>query len=108
MYKIKYLPIARQDIIETIQYIAEKLQAPQAAHNLMNELTANIKILEKSPYIYRVYQLPASLKYEYRAMPVKNYIIFYTVLEKQKTVEIHRMIYNKRNMIVLLEKNDTP
>ena len=26
MYKIKYLPIARQDIIETIQYIAEKLQ----------------------------------------------------------------------------------
>jgi plasmid stabilization system protein ParE len=34
----------------------------------------------------------------YRAMPVKNYIVFYMVCEEKKTVVIHRVLYARMNL----------
>ena len=104
MYEVVYLPIAVQDIADIARYVTEKLKAPQAAQNLLNSLSENVEILRKSPYLFRVYPLIKATSFEYRAIPVKNYIVFYTVLEESRTVEIHRMIYNKRNIAALFEK----
>ena len=80
MYKIEYLPSALDDLKEIIGYIAHTLQNQKAAENLL-------------------------LIHEYRKLLVKNYFIFYWVDEKEKTITIARVIYARRNIGNLLEKN---
>jgi len=41
------------------------------------------------------------IKTEYRVLTVKNYLVFYVVLEE--TIEIHRIIYRKRNLSQLIQ-----
>jgi len=41
------------------------------------------------------------LQTEYRVLTVKNYLVFYVVLEE--TIEIHRIIYRKRNLSQLIQ-----
>jgi len=38
MYQLEYLPIARQDMIETVRYISIELENPSAAEKLANEM----------------------------------------------------------------------
>lgn len=38
MYKIKYLPLARKDLYDITNYIADHLKAPKAAMNLLVHL----------------------------------------------------------------------
>jgi plasmid stabilization system protein ParE len=97
MYKISYLPVANRDIADIVNYIAETLTAPKAAFDLLNALEESISRLKNFPYSCRVYQPVKPLEREYRIMLVKNYVVFYTVNEHKKLVEIYRVIYAKRD-----------
>lgn len=96
MYKLRYLLLAQKDLIKITTYIAEELHNPQASLNLIDALDSSISHLQKFPYSYKVYQAIRPLKTEYRALPMRNHLVFYTVIEHQ--VEIHRIIYAKMNM----------
>jgi plasmid stabilization system protein ParE len=61
---------------------------------------ALVKIRE-NPYRCHPYNPSKELKYEYRELPVKNYTVFYIVAGN--TVEIHRVIYSRRDMTGILE-----
>lgn len=99
MYKIIYLPLARQDMADTVSYISGHLNAPKAALDLLDALDNGIIRLQNFPYSCRVYNPAKPLKYEYRMLLVINYAVFYTVYEQDKIVEIHRIIYAKRDFI---------
>jgi toxin ParE1/3/4 len=96
MYEIRYLPIARRDLIDIINYIMNHLKAPKAASNLLDEIEKSILLLGEFPFSCRVYQLSRNLKTEYRLLSVKNYAIFYVVEESK--IEIHRIIYAKMDL----------
>jgi plasmid stabilization system protein ParE len=98
MYSLSYLPVASRDIAEAALYIAETLSAPKAAIDLLEALDVAISRLKELPYSCRVYQPAKPLDLEYRILHVKNYAVFYTVNEQEKTVEICRVIYAKRNL----------
>jgi plasmid stabilization system protein ParE len=98
MYKLSYLPIAQQDIAAAALYISECLKSPQAALDLIDALDSAISWLKEFPYSCRVYQPAKSLEREYRILPVRNYVVFYTVGEQEKIVEICRVIYAKRDL----------
>ena len=97
MYKIEYLPIAVQDMVEISTYIAKELNNPTAAENLADKMINSIERLAEFPYINAVYNPIRPLKNEYRRLTVDNYVVFYTVDEMQKIVTIHRAIYGKRD-----------
>ena len=97
MYKIEYLPIALQDMVELSSYISKELKNPTAAVHLAEKMVEAIDQLAVFPYMNPVYQPIKPLKYEYRKTVVDNYIIFYTVDEAEKIVTVHRVIYGKRN-----------
>ena len=97
MYKLSYLPLANRDITDTVNYIADDLCAPKTALDLLDALDKSISLLKDFPYSCRVYQPVKPLNQEYRIMTVQNYVVFYTVDEKNKLVEITRMIYAKRD-----------
>jgi len=48
MYRIIYLPIAKQDITDIILYISDRLNAPKAAMDLLDALEHSISLLSLS------------------------------------------------------------
>lgn len=95
MYQLNYLPISKKDIESIILYISETLKSPTTALHLLDSFEAAVEALKNFPYSHEVYRLSNRLGKEYRYITVKNYIIFYTVLEDKKKVEIQRVLYGK-------------
>jgi len=104
MYKAHYLPIALDDLKNIIRYIAHGLEAPKAAENLRLKIDKEVKKIEDNPFRCHLFISPEKLKYEYRILNINNYSLFY-VVEKEK-IEIHRVIYSKRNISQLLKEQE--
>lgn len=103
MYKLKYMPKARRDIVEIGEYVSKVLGNPQAAHRLVSSFIEEGKGILTFPYANPVYISSRPLKYEYRKLLVKNYLMVYRVDETRKLVIVVRIIYAKRNCGLLLE-----
>ena len=101
MLDIVYLPSFQQDIDSITDYITYTLEAPKAASNLLDELEKSIKDLKMFPLAHQLYRPIKPILTEYRVLTVKNYLVFYVVLEE--TIEIHRIIYKKRNLSQLIK-----
>ncbi|MDR1893436.1 MAG: type II toxin-antitoxin system RelE/ParE family toxin [Spirochaetales bacterium] len=100
-FTIKYLPLAKKDIGEIVEYITETLEAPKVASNFINEIEKKIVNLKKNPYSHHLYRSSEPIDTEYRIINVKNYLVFYVVLNN--VIEIHRVIYNKRNLSKIIK-----
>jgi len=101
MPEIKYLPSFQQELNAIVEYIIFTLEAPTAALNLLDELEKSINNLKVFPLAHRLYRPVKPIKTEYRVLTVKNYLVFYVVLEQ--AIEIHRIIYRKRNLSQLIQ-----
>ncbi len=95
MYKIVYLPLAEDDILAAVEYIAGKLGNPQAADDLLNELDKTAEQLALFPYASELYYTARPMRDELRKIPVKGYVLYYTV--RDDTVEIRRFIHGRRD-----------
>ena len=104
MFKAHYLPLALDDLKEIIRYISNELEAPKAAENLLVKINKEVKKIEINPFRCHLYVPIGKLKHEYRILNVNNYSIFY-VIGKEK-IEIHRVIYSKRNIQQVLENSE--
>ena len=103
MYRIEYLPAARQDMIEIVRYISQELQNPTAANQLAMELIEAGDGIPRFPYVNPSYMPIRPLKHEYRKLLVQNYAIFYWVDEVEQLVTVARVIYARRDYERLLE-----
>lgn len=102
MYRLDYLPIARQDMTEIARYIAHELCNPAAAEKLANEMIEAADRLTEFPYSNALHSAGRPLKCEYRKLIVQNYIMFYWIDEKGKQVTIARVVYARRDYKKLL------
>lgn len=101
MYKLKYLPLALRDLESIVNYIADSLNNSKAAMDLVNSFDDSISHLQEFPYMSKVYKTTRPLDLEYRILPVRNYLVFYVVTEKE--IEIHRIIYARMNLEDLIK-----
>ena len=101
-YHAEYLPLARVDVKEIVEYILNILKAPIAAEHFAKNLDEKVDMLENNPYIGAVYKENHKLDFDYRHVFVGNFTIFYVVFEETKKVEIHRVIYSARNIEELI------
>lgn len=77
MYRLEYLPLARQDMIDIVEYISKELGSPEAAARLAENLTETAEErLTEFPYANAAFFPLKPLKREYRKLPVQNYIVF--------------------------------
>lgn len=103
MYRLEYLPIARQDMIEIVRYISKDLQNPMAADQLATELIEAGDSILGFPYANPAYMPIRPLKHEYRKLLVQNYFMFYWVDEKKRLITVARVVYAKRDYEHLIE-----
>ena len=97
-YKLRYLPLFYRDLEEKIVYISEMLQNPQAAKDLLDDVER--VILERLPNAesFEPYYSAKERRYKYYRIYVKNYIVYYVVIDDKgsdKIMEVRRFLYNK-------------
>lgn len=106
MYRLEYLPAARQDMVELVSYINKDLGNPSAADRLAAQLIEAADRVAAFPYMAPAYVPLRPLRREYRKLTVEHYCIFYWVEEEKKLVSIARVLYGKRLCTQMLERPD--
>ena len=96
-YKIKYLPLAVQDLSEIARYLSGFY--PKTASRVLKELREKITKLGDAPKMCEVYRLDPA----YRRLVVDQYLVFYRVNDENKIVEIHRVLRGAWNLPQYLE-----
>ena len=95
MHKIVYLPLAESDLMGALSYIADTLDAPKAARDLLEEFNQTIQRIAEFPYAHELYRTDRPMQDEIRKVAVKNYVLYYAVF--QDRVEIRRFLHGRRD-----------
>lgn len=95
-YKLRYLPLFYDDLEKVADYIAEELQNPKAAGDLLDKVEA--AILERLPIAesFEAYHSIRERKYAYYRIYVNNYIVYYVVIDDDPDnliMEVRRFVY---------------
>ena len=102
IYHVKTSETAELEMKEIADYISDILYSPQAAYNLMYELRKQVRTLNQMPKRYALVSDERLAKNGIRAIPVKNYSIFYTVDDQTLTVTIINVMHSGRDWVNLL------
>jgi plasmid stabilization system protein ParE len=103
IYKIEFLPIAKQDIDEIIYYVSNNLKNLSAAKNLSKGFIESVNSILTFPFGLPVYKVEKKLENEYRSIKIKNFLMFYTINENEKIITIVRVLYQKMDINNILE-----
>jgi len=101
-YQIDVSEPAENDLKEIIRYIASQLSAPLSAINLMDLFATAIDGLSDMPQRYPLISDERLLQMGFRMLVVKNYVVFFSIDEKNKVVEVVRILYGRRDWHNLL------
>ncbi len=105
MYKLEFLPKAKEDIDNIIYYVSNNLKNKQAAINLANKFIEGAHSLLVFPYGLPLLETTRKLKNEYRYLKIKSFIMFYIIGESNNTITIVRIIYEKMDINNIILKN---
>ena len=101
-YNIHITRVADADLNSAIDYIDHVLLNPQAADNLLLEVEETIMDLATFPEKYALVTDPVLNTWGIHLAAVKNYLVFYTVCEEEKCVNIIRFLHSKQNWSAIL------
>ena len=95
-YSLRYLPIAKQDLAEAINYILNEFQNPIAAENTLDRIEKAIQQrLEDGPESFAIWPSTKEREHPYRRINVGNYTVWYVVIDN--IMEIRRIQPARRN-----------
>lgn len=95
-YDLIVLPTFRDDLKETVGYIAHRLNNPRAADRLVGEVKKAIERRRSCAESFQKCYSRHDRKNPYYRIRVKNYTILYVV--KGNTMEVRHMVYNRRDI----------
>lgn len=104
-YKLRYLPLFYEDLEQKVVYIAEKLQNPKAANDLIDAVEKAIQERQPVAEAFEPYESMKERRYPYYRIYVKNFVVWYVVIDDEgndKIMEVRRFLYNKQNKNELL------
>lgn len=99
-YQLRYLPIFFEDVKEIVLYIRNELSNEKAANDLIDAVEN--AILQRLPVCesFEPYYSKRERKYSYYRIYVKNYVVYYVVIDdegRDKIMEVRRMLYNRQD-----------
>jgi len=95
-YRLRYLHETVSDRNEIKAYLTNYYES--TVKNFFALLKEKITRLSEFPYSCPIYEDDP----DYRKLVVGDYLVFYMVNEKDKTVEIHRIFHGSRDIASLL------
>ena len=106
IYKLRYLPLFEQDLLDTVNYIStfsvisKVLKNEEAAMRLINDVETAILARLNNPVAFEQYHSRKKREYPYYRIYVRNYVIYYVVIDD--VMEVRRLLYGARNIENLL------
>lgn len=103
-YKLRYLPLFEQDLLQTISYITNVLKNTDAAEKLVNDVEDAIQ--ERLEYPLAFEPFPSKKRdYPYYRIYIyiRNYVIYYVVIGH--VMEVRRFLYGARDTNRYLKMN---
>lgn len=98
-YKVIIYPSAQKDLKEIKNYFTEVLKTN--SNVVFEKFLCRIQLLKRIPFTYSVHSDPFLKLVQYRVFSTDKYLVFYVV--RGGEVQIHRVLYAKRNYIELLK-----
>lgn len=93
-YKLRYLPLFEQDLIQTVSCITNVLKNTDAAEKLVNDIEDAIQ--ERLEYPLAFEPFPSKKRdYPYYRIYIRNYVIYYVVIGD--VMEVRRFLYGARD-----------
>lgn len=87
-YTIYIQKNAQKELEGIYTYIAQNCMEPEIAKNILQEIQETISSLETMPAIYPLQHRQTIRGKNVRQVPVKNFVVFYKIYERQKEVVI--------------------
>lgn len=99
-YELRYLPLFYEDLEQNVIYISETLHNEKAANDLLDAVEK--AIMERLPIAeaFGPYRSVKERQYKYYRIYVKNFVIYYVVIDdigSKKIMEVRRFLYNKQD-----------
>lgn len=98
-YKIVFTNDSIEEMDSIYNYISRKLYAPNAARKLMEKVEEEVQSLKYTPQKYRVIKRFPEIDMEYRRIIIKNFVVIYTISEKENIIYIAHMYYGRSNYL---------
>lgn len=104
--EIVYTFQAQQDLKNIYEYIAYSLLVPDTARSMYQQIIQSVRSLESMPERNPLYKEEPWRSQGVRFVPVKNYLLFYTVNNETHTVSIARILYGGMDINHQLEETN--
>jgi addiction module RelE/StbE family toxin len=101
-YRVEISEPAENDLRDIVRYIAAQLSAPTTALKMMQTMEDAIAGLEHMPKSYPPVLDDRLQAAGYRKLIVKNYIVFFTIDDGKKIVNVVRVLYTRRDWLHIL------
>ena len=105
-YKVLMTQPAANDLKSIAAYIANELKEPPAARKLVGKIRECVLSLSEMPSRRSLVADENLAMQEIQKIMVDNYIIFYTISEKDSTVTVLRILYSRRDWDNLLNSTN--
>ena len=102
MFELKFSETVNNDIVSSLKYIKNVLEAPKAAENHYIELKETYKKLKENPYRRPLVRNKFLASKGIRFIMVKKYMLIYIINESDNTVLLYRFMHSRRDWINIL------
>jgi len=101
-YRVDISEPAENDLRDIARYISAQLSVPVTAMKMMEAIEEALSKLSDMPHGYPLLRDDRLASMGYRRVDVKNYTAFFTINEKEKVVDVERILYARRDWANLL------
>ena len=98
-YDIIITERAKQELKEIYDYISKSLMEENTADKLIDKIEKELLQLEDIPEGFSVIENYRKKDFEYRRLPINNYVAIYRIDKEKREVYIIRIVYGGRNYL---------
>jgi len=101
-YRVDISAPAENDLWDIVRYISTQLMAPSSALNMIETFEQAMSGLSEMPQRCPLVADERLSQMGYRMLLVNNYIVFFSVDEEHKVVDVERILYGRRDWLSIL------
>lgn len=104
-YNVGYSVDALGDLREIYSYIANELLVPETAAAQLGRIRKEVRSLDFMPARYTLVEWEPWHSMKMHQLPVDNFIVYYLVDDKERTVTVARIFYGGRDIEGIINSN---
>ena len=101
-YRVDVSEVAENDLNDIVFYITSQFSASVTALHMMTLLEEAMASLAEMPRRFSLLNDERLSQMSYRKLAVKNYLVFFSIDEQNKVVDVERILYARRDWLRIL------